>query len=1123
LAINKRKVLDSARKYVQKGAKQKALKEYEKLLKLDPRDGKLRLEIGDAHRRWGQIDEATGQYTKVAEQYKQDGFDARAVAVYKQVLNLDSKRYSSYVALAELYQRMGLDSEAISALQTAADGYHKEGQKREALELLRKMATLDPTNTTSRMKVADLLRQEGMEEDAVSEYEAVAEELLRQESHESVPAVYARILEIKPKRVDIMVATARLLIQLRQAERAEAFARQAIEAEPDDIDHYELLCELYKTLGRVEELSETTRDLARIYRERGDEDRAREIMQRVPALDSFEVGRTETEEIGEGEALEIGGEDDALGDDDLLDDEFLATDGEGDQLDGGGYDDDEFLAAEDDATPSTPEGAGGEEAATLEEEEEEELPQGDPDQLFAEATVYLRYGKRRQATASLRGIVAQEPDHRGALEKLGEIFAEDGEPAQAVEHWLQAAHCAQSEGDAQAFEILRDRIATLDAEAADSLESMASAAEMPAEESNAEVASEPSPPELDPDLPVESESAPELDPDLPVESPSASGLDFDLPVEADEQPEACDQVPESPDVEIDIDLDVDEPGGEPDDLEAEEASPAKQEAAPETEPAAEATNTEKLSPGDSESTTTSEQISDDLEEAEFYFKQGLLDEAEAIYQRVLEAAPNHPSALLRVGEIASARGEDPSASSEESPVEIAVEDDLEVEIGAQAEMAVDDDTEAGIDPLVDLAEDEDVEISVDEDVEIAPDDGIEVSVDEDVPVAVDAEVDVDEGIDLPGEEQVEIDPNDTAVGDDQTEVAEPIEFEAEEGSALSTPTLQEAVEPGPEDDGERGEPQQVAPADRVQQADETQPLTESEGAEDDTGSGIDEATFDLAAELREAFEEKAPEDPNAASGVLSSVEDGFESLFSDFKKGVSQTLSEGDTETRYDLGIAYREMGLYEDAIAEFRLCLNSPERLLDSLSMMGLCALDVGRAEDAVSHFEQALATGDCSETTQVGLSYDLARALEMAGDRERSLRTYRAVAELDPDFQDVGERITALSQCDTADDVALAEAEPEDFESFDDLTAEAEEQPAEAESFESFDDVLSEAETLIEEGDMQSADPGATRSEEPESTQSDDPGSSQTEDPGSRQTEDPGSSRSGGRKRRKKKISFV
>ena len=65
MALNKRKLLETARKHAQKGAKAKALKEYNLLLKADPRDAKLLLEVGDSYRRWGQADEALAQYGKV--------------------------------------------------------------------------------------------------------------------------------------------------------------------------------------------------------------------------------------------------------------------------------------------------------------------------------------------------------------------------------------------------------------------------------------------------------------------------------------------------------------------------------------------------------------------------------------------------------------------------------------------------------------------------------------------------------------------------------------------------------------------------------------------------------------------------------------------------------------------------------------------------------------------------------------------------------------------------------------------------------------------------------------------------------------------------------------------------
>ena len=212
MAPNKRKMLEAARKYAQKGAQERALKEYEQLLKLDPRDAKLRLEVGDAHRRWGQVEEATAAYRRVAEQYTAEGFDARAVAVYKQIQSLDPKGHAACEPLAELYQRMGLASEAISALQAAADGHARDGNKRHALDLLRRMVGLDPTNTTSRIKVADLLRQEKLLDESAAEYEAACAELERQGETEAAGRVIERLLELAPDRVEALARLARNLL-----------------------------------------------------------------------------------------------------------------------------------------------------------------------------------------------------------------------------------------------------------------------------------------------------------------------------------------------------------------------------------------------------------------------------------------------------------------------------------------------------------------------------------------------------------------------------------------------------------------------------------------------------------------------------------------------------------------------------------------------------------------------------------------------------------------------------------------------------------------------------------------------------------------------------------------------
>jgi tetratricopeptide (TPR) repeat protein len=1128
LAVNKRKVLDAARKYAQKGAKEKALKEYHRLLKLDPRDAKLHLEIGDCYRRWGQIDEAITQYARVADQYKEDGFDARAVAVFKQILNLDPKRYSAHVSLSEIYQRMGLDSEALAALQAAADGYHKEGNKRDALELLRKMATLDPTNTTSRLKVAELLRQEEMEDDAVSEYEAVIAELERQGATESILAVQERVIELRPDRADILIGIARRLIELGKPERAEPFARQAVAKDPEETDAQEVLCDIYKALGNEDELAKSTRALAKIYRDRGDSDKARELAQRVPLsleMDS-EAAPASTSASGVDQS-----ESAFLSDDELLDDDFLASDssetkdvskakdvseelplGDGDELE---------LELDDDSDDDGALDLGLDDETLLDDASDDELSdddsdepalEGDPDQLLAEASVYLRYGKRTQAIASLKAVLDQEPENRAALEKLGDAYADGDDDAKAVEMWGQASQRARAEGDAEGFAVLRDRVAALDTDAAEALGEMSpsSATEETGIDFEVEVddgAEAPTPTfEADISETIEVDAEPgedesesfeiDIDEDAFGEEDAAAneaapagdeGIEFDMdagssgpdervPSLTEAEPAAAE---EEEDFELDIDVDVDVE--EDNDAAADESSSA----AP------------------SSSSTGSQQVSEDLEEAEFYFQQELFDEAEGVYRRILKVAPNHPSALLRLGELAAARGGDPG--------EVSADESFEAKSPEKKTKKTPKKTAKKAEKKV-QEKAETARVEAPEEVEEPAPELEEEPLAVEVPDEVADSLDIDLGVD-----------EDPAAGEDSTEVAElsagevgdepavqmdlpqaPHEAAAAAASrADDTVPFENEVDPQEleveESESEEADEPEEEPAIDLASDDPAEAEQEAEEAE--------EGGFDLAAELRDVLEED--EDPNgeSADGSLSTVEDGFESIFADFKQGVSQTLSEDDYETRYDLGIAYREMELYDDAIGEFRLCLESSSHKLASLHMMGLCAMDLDRVDDATNHLEQALSTPDLPPEQLAGLNFDLGRALEMAGQLDRARAAYYAVLDADPAFPGVAERIEALAGGGEAP--PAASSDDEGFESFDDLMAEAEAEAEdeddtteEAESFESFDDVITEAEAIID-AEPVDAEPADVLEEVPEVS----------EEPPAAPT----------KKKRKKKISFV
>ena len=112
MAVDRTKVLEAAQKFLAKGQYDKAIVEYQKLVKEDPSDVRTWLKIGDLFTRKGSRAEACETYLRVAKQYAEQGFFLKAVAVYKQILKLDPSRLDVSLALADMYEQLQLVSDA---------------------------------------------------------------------------------------------------------------------------------------------------------------------------------------------------------------------------------------------------------------------------------------------------------------------------------------------------------------------------------------------------------------------------------------------------------------------------------------------------------------------------------------------------------------------------------------------------------------------------------------------------------------------------------------------------------------------------------------------------------------------------------------------------------------------------------------------------------------------------------------------------------------------------------------------------------------------------------------------------------------------------------------------------
>src|SRR2546425_6390666 len=138
----------------------------------------------------------------------------------------------------------------------------------------------------------------------------------------------------------------------------------------------------------------------------------------------------------------------------------------------------------------------------------------------------------------------------------------------------------------------------------------------------------------------------------------------------------------------------------------------------------------------------------------------------------------------------------------------------------------------------------------------------------------------------------------------------------------------------------------------------------------------------------------------------------FQEMLARFKQGIDENIDEGDFQSHYDLGVAFKEMGLLDEAIAELQKALRSPDGKLKSSEALGVCFIDKGAYVVAESILRRALDLPASGDQERLGVLYWLARALEELGKRVEARELYGRVYAVDIRFRDVGERSKALAK---------------------------------------------------------------------------------------------------------------
>jgi tetratricopeptide (TPR) repeat protein len=996
MAVKRDKLLRDAEKLVQKGKLEQAIKDYEKILRRFPDDTTIINRVGDLYGRVGQLQRAIELYENIADHFTKDGFTTKAIAILKKIQRLDPQRLDIFERLAELYFDQGLMIEAKREYQILADWYVKNGELEKAINAHEKLVDLDPGNHVSSLRLADLLLQRKEITSALKVYDRLGSMLLEAGKLDEAERLYRHIIEQEPPDGEFLIAVCRQFLDSGRAPVVLEFLTFGVEKSPESVELNTLLVRTHLTMGEATaaleiankvldtepENAEMRSLVGNALLDSGDIAEAREML--LPAIEAMlEKGDPKSAQSSLKQLLQEMPEDQEVlrmavrayrtsPDQETL---FTLKAALAESYFQSGEEDGakrlyvELLESD----PTNQEfrermamldGVEVGDSADGEDDDESLSLEITVDEAIAAVDEEFGLGSQKPVAVEQQADAAPAPATFDLKERMAEasVFAKYGLIEKAISHLEDVVLFSPEEMEP------RQQLALLYAEHGDRDQAIAMA--KPVVEHHRQQGTIGEASELLTILPELGES-PSAAPMQEADAETAVASE-PLPVSTEEQsPEEVLQPSAAEFVDEDSDL------IEIVEIEGETPSPSEADLFAEND----AFHVEIDDSG-------LEELVEQASEADLIIEPlPEIDELVPVDEELVSVPPEE---------------DEPSTSppAEEEIAEPTPVEEVIAEPSPAEEVIPEPPPAEEVVPEPAPAEEVIPEPPPAEEVipepapaEVEP--AVQAPVEEELPTSPPV---VEELVD----ELVEI--SDTFAGPSMGDL-EQIDFfldqELFEDAARVLSKLEEEHGEDPEVVERRRKLKEVGfLLDQVE--------TVEEGSEELFAD--EEQYIDLAKELEEELAaEEAMVEEATGRGKGEAV---LEEVFREFQKGVAEQLSDEDSDTHFNLGIAYREMGLLPEAIREFQVASRDPGYYVESCSIIGVCYQEQGMWSEAAEWYQKALVDPELNEEARRGLRYDLASTYEALGEMEQAFGIFEELVASDPEYRDVSERLSALSQ---------------------------------------------------------------------------------------------------------------
>ncbi|HTG01727.1 MAG TPA: tetratricopeptide repeat protein [Nitrospirota bacterium] len=1044
----------------QDGFTSKAIALYKKVLNIDNNQIEVHLALGDMHAEKGLTGNALENYKHVADLYTQKKDTVKALSVYQKMADLNPANIAFRIKLADMYAKQGMKAEAAAAYLSAADVHIEKEALTDARQLFEKVLAFDPNNKQVYYKAGILYLKEGKFSEACKALKPVYEtdpadrELLntytdaltRAGKDQDAEHVLRKALADDPGRTDLQEKLYEIYLARKDYDRAltAASALSATSMEREDPESAEgylkkfitacphvpagrlKLAEFYISIRWDEDAAKSFLRAAEIMCDEGNRDGAKDALDRAleihPGMpDAMELLRRLSTEVAPQEPAQDSVPQMPVQDsvpqmpaqeavqepeqDAVLQEIFPGIPAQSPPVDepepvpaepAAQAPPAEFLSELAESTDAVPfpeiPDAGAAGAAPPVEEPRVEKPAApveDPAivEALTEADVLIKYGLAIKAVEHLEGLAKKHPHSATVRVKLQHMYGDMGQMKKAAQHMIALADIYAGQGRTdEAAETLRSalEIDPANSEVAERLSVSPQAAPAAPESFEPPASGEALTPDAFPQ--AGHEPAP-TDMNVFDSFDTTPALEEPQPVDLAPVLEESAQPPLTEDVHTGQHGDsenIEAPlfGTEQEQAFAEEQpftaelgeEPSAAELPAEAPPAGAPLYTQR--------TPAAPDIDEIWAEAEFYYQQGLFDEAKKHYARIIEMNPSDARAITRLSEI-SREEEDTREFTRLADAVESLEEAITTDSGARELPLSASDEEAVRNLMTQIAG-----IKKPQPPKPASKPMIEV---EYIPPPPKTEPPEWQRAEVLEEAEVEELPSEEpgAGGILQADTA-PTQ---DRGSAVAkTP-----IPPQEEEFFDLGE---------VLKKETSRQSAASQVPADDF--------FDLASELRDELSTVAVPENQAAPAEEQSLDE----IFEEFKRGVEQQSTKEESDTHYNLGVAYREMGLLDDAIEEFSLTPQGEQKFMVSRHMLGLCYMEKGDYVSAIRELEYALTYSEGmgeDDKSRVEMRYDLGLAYQGAGKLTDAMREFQAVQKVNPRYRDVAAKMIEFNKGDS------------------------------------------------------------------------------------------------------------